>query len=190
MKKPNHISSPSPKNKIRESKFVLVKKNLKRDKDKTPISVDFSVQEENPSLPIGLQGKSEEDDIFEMSGDKRRKEKLLDEARKTILKLGSGRVLHLVKAFENILTLLDSSEDKLEDQTNNNLERRFSSTLFNPSDLLPTVENLGLCSSLDGKSSKISAMNFLLKQKKQIHHLQVLEAVDGKDEHSRLPPSL
>ncbi|CAH1414290.1 unnamed protein product [Lactuca virosa] len=139
MKKPNHISSPSPKNKIRESKFVVVKKNLKRDKDKTPISVDckckasgnlekcvcvayetlrasqegffnrseVSVQEENLSLPVGLQGKSEEDYVFEMSGDKRRKEKLLDEARKSIPKPGSGRVLHLVKAFENILTLPD-----------------------------------------------------------------------------------
>ncbi|CAH1420683.1 unnamed protein product [Lactuca virosa] len=157
MKKPNHISSPSLKNKIRESKFVVAKKNSKRDKDKTLISVDWlfnrsevSVQEENPSLPVGLQGKSEEDDVFEMSGDKRRKEKLLDEPRKSIPKPGSGRVLHLVKAFENILTLPDSNEDELEDQTNNNLERRFSYTSFNPFDLLLTIENLGLCSSLDG----------------------------------------
>ncbi|CAI9265698.1 unnamed protein product [Lactuca saligna] len=58
MKKPNHISSPSPKNKIPESKFVVAKENSKRDKDKTPISVDC------------LQGKSEEDDVFEMSGNK------------------------------------------------------------------------------------------------------------------------
>nr|KAJ0211879.1 hypothetical protein LSAT_V11C400222280 [Lactuca sativa] len=168
---PNQISSPSPKNKIRERKFVVAKKNSKRDKDKSLISVDCKckvngnsynflyvayetlrasqerffnrsevvVQEEKSILPLGVQGKSEEDDVFETSGDKRRREKLLDEARKSIPKPGSGRVLHLVKAFENILTLPDSNEDELEDQTNNNPKRRFSSTSFNPSDLLGDV---------------------------------------------------
>ncbi|CAH1420269.1 unnamed protein product [Lactuca virosa] len=33
MKKPNQISLPSPKNKIRARKFVAAKKNSKRDKD-------------------------------------------------------------------------------------------------------------------------------------------------------------
>ncbi|KAL7604595.1 hypothetical protein Lser_V15G20293 [Lactuca serriola] len=117
---------------------------------------EVAVQEENPSLPVGLQGKSEEDDVFETSGDKRRREKLLDEARKSIPEPGSGRVLHLVKAFENILTLPDSNEDEFEDQTNSNPERRFSSTSFSPSDLLLTAENLGLRSSLDGSHGSTS----------------------------------
>ncbi|KAI3500699.1 hypothetical protein L1887_36523 [Cichorium endivia] len=199
-KKPNLISSPSPKNKIRERKFVVAKKNTKREKDKTPISVDckckangnsgkclcvayetlrasqegffnrsvnpslagseVAVQEENPSLPVSLQGKSEEDEVFETSGDKRRREKLLDEARKSIPAPGSGRVLHLVKAFENILTLPDSNEEEFEDQTNRNSERPFSSSSFNPSDLLLTAESLGLhSSSLDGSHGSISNRN-------------------------------
>ena len=79
----------------------------------------------------------------------------MDKARKSIHEPGSGRVLHLVKAFENILTLPNSNEDELGDQTNNNLERRFFFTSFNPSDLLLTTENLWLCSSLDGSHGRL-----------------------------------
>ncbi|CAI9293674.1 unnamed protein product [Lactuca saligna] len=95
-------------------------------------------------------------DISETSGDKRRRKKLLDEARKSNLEPRSGRVLNLVKAFENILTLPYSNEDELEDHINNNPKRRFSFTSFNPSDLLLIAENLGLSSSLDGNHGSTS----------------------------------
>ncbi|KAL4582011.1 hypothetical protein LXL04_006548 [Taraxacum kok-saghyz] len=181
MKKPNQICSPSPKNKIRERKFVVAKKNSKKEKDKTLVSVDckcnasgnldkclcvayetlrasqegfFNRSVNHPSLPVGLEGKSEADKAFETSGEKRTREKLLDEARKSIPEPGSGRVLHLVKAFENILTLPDSN-DELDDQT------RFSSSSFNPSgsDLLLTAESLGLRSSFDGSHGSTSTRN-------------------------------
>ncbi|KAL4577304.1 hypothetical protein LXL04_013410 [Taraxacum kok-saghyz] len=39
-KKPNQVASPSPRNKIRERKFVVAKKNSKKEKSKTPASVN------------------------------------------------------------------------------------------------------------------------------------------------------
>ncbi|KVH92667.1 TPX2-like protein [Cynara cardunculus var. scolymus] len=204
-KKPNQIGSPSPRNKIRERKFVVAKKNSKREKDKTLISVDckckaggnsnrcfcvayetlrasqeeffknpivmnpsladseVAVQEDeekktngNPNLP---EAKSEEDEVVEKSGEK----------RKSIPEPGSGRVMNLVKAFENILTLpkSDESGDKgqeeeqqLEDGTKRDSNWEFSSSSFFPSDLLITAESLGLrsrvSSSLDSSHGSIA----------------------------------
>ncbi|KAF8408190.1 hypothetical protein HHK36_007332 [Tetracentron sinense] len=47
---------------------------------------------------------------------KRRRDKLLEEARNSIPEAGSGRVLHLVKAFERILSLPSSKDSKGEEE--------------------------------------------------------------------------
>ncbi|XP_076930751.1 microtubule-destabilizing protein 60-like [Bidens hawaiensis] len=181
----NKIYSPSPKNRIRERKFVVAKKNSNRDKSETLVSVNCkctagadssrcvcvayetlrasqegffksqiegSVQEEvigNPSLSI--EGEIEVTDTeTETSGEKRRREKIPEP--------GSGRVMHLVKAFENIL-VLPKSGDEDDEKEKRDSKWEFSSASFEANELLLTVENLGLCSrvssSLDGNRGSL-----------------------------------
>ncbi|KAD4887997.1 hypothetical protein E3N88_20070 [Mikania micrantha] len=189
-------NSPSPKNRIRERKFVVAKKNAKREKNKTQISVDCkckagnsnrcvcvayetlrasqeeffrnqsetAVKEEevkeivteNPNLPILIEGKCEEDGVAETSGEKRRRDALLEVGRQGVPE--PGRVMHLVKAFENILTLPKLNDDvekekNEEEEEAENVKKRDSKWEFS-SDVLLTAENLGLSvsSSLDGSS--------------------------------------
>ncbi|XP_023771423.1 microtubule-destabilizing protein 60 isoform X1 [Lactuca sativa] len=88
LKKPNQVASPSPRNKIRERKFVVAKKNSKREKSNTPTSVDckckassnskkclcvayetlrasqegfFNIGSANPCLPVGSEVEKEEE---------------------------------------------------------------------------------------------------------------------------------
>ncbi|MFS7970924.1 hypothetical protein Hanom_Chr09g00826631 [Helianthus anomalus] len=204
------ICSPSPKKKIRERKFVVAKKNAKRENNKTLGSVnckckagvdssrclcvayetlrasqegffksqiEAAVKEEeekeiesgNPNLPVSNEAKSEEDGVVETSGEKRRREKLLDSGT------GSGRVMSLIKAFENKLTLpkvddddddddddveKEKEEERVEDWKKCDSKWEFSSSSFCSPDLLLTAENLGLdsrvSSSLDSKRGSIS----------------------------------
>ncbi|KAI3726149.1 hypothetical protein L1987_65946 [Smallanthus sonchifolius] len=193
------ICSPSPKKKIRERKFVVAKKNSKRENNKTLISVDCKckagsnssrclcvayetlrasqedffknqseekeTETENPNLPVLIEGKSEEGEVVETSGEKRIRDKLLDAARQDVPEPGSGRVMHLVKAFENILTLPKANDDvdKEQEQEEHGKKRdskwEFSSSSFCTTDLLLTAENLGLhsrvSSSLDSNHGSI-----------------------------------
>ncbi|KAD4887932.1 hypothetical protein E3N88_20005 [Mikania micrantha] len=189
-------NSPSPKKRIRERKFVVAKKNAKREKNKTQTSVDCkckagnsnrcvcvayetlrasqeeffrnqsetAVKEEevkeivteNPNLPILIEGKCEEDGVAETSGEKRRRDALLEVGRQGVPE--PGRVMHLVKAFENILTLPKLNDDvekekNEEEEEAENVKKRDSKWEFS-SDVLLTAENLGLSvsSSLDGSS--------------------------------------
>ncbi|KAI8027903.1 hypothetical protein LOK49_LG02G03984 [Camellia lanceoleosa] len=48
---------------------------------------------------------------------KRRREKLLEEARESVLEPGSGRVMHLVKAFEKLLAIPKDSDQMDEKQS-------------------------------------------------------------------------
>ncbi|KAL8144451.1 hypothetical protein V2J09_017483 [Rumex salicifolius] len=124
-------------------------------------------QAESPDAPLGN------------SSIKRRREKLMEEARESIPATGSGRVLHLVQAFEKLLTLPKKSEKKDEKEAED-LKRGMkwalpglqrpkapetleSSSSFCPENLVFTAESLGfgsqVSSSFDdshGSSSRSS----------------------------------
>ncbi|KAL3344613.1 hypothetical protein AABB24_023850 [Solanum stoloniferum] len=112
----------------------------------------------------------------EMSGGdiKRRRERLLEEARQSVPETGSGRVKHLVKAFEKLLSIPktkgceekgENDENEAEDSSKEQKwalpglqppkipEIQVSSSSFSPSDFFLNSESLGLdlrcASSLD-----------------------------------------
>lgn len=83
---------------------------------------------------------------------KRRRDRLLEEARKSVPE--RGKVMHLVQAFEKLLTI-PKEEDEPEEESGNKAtkwalpglqppEAQESSSTFCPSDLFLTSENLGL----------------------------------------------
>ncbi|XP_024974638.1 uncharacterized protein LOC112512719 [Cynara cardunculus var. scolymus] len=207
LKKPNPVTSPSPipRNKIRERKFVVAKKNSKGGKPKTPASVNckckasvnpkkclcvayetlrasqdefFKIDEEqkktlteNPNLMSEFEGKLSEGEIVEAYDEKvsahvKRRDKLLEVARQSIPKC--GRVMHLVKAFENALTLPKSNTETENEEQNKDLEEetrkvlkwelpglrpRAPVTEFSSPDLFLTPESLGLDSRISSCSS-------------------------------------
>lgn len=97
---------------------------------------------------------------------KRRRDKLMEVARENVPEPGSGRVMHLVKAFEKLLSFPKSNnpdekdEQEIEDdkkstkwalpglQTTGDSETQVSSSSFCPSDFFLTSESLGLDSRL------------------------------------------
>ncbi|KAI4352492.1 hypothetical protein L6164_006741 [Bauhinia variegata] len=251
IKNPNPVVY-SPQNKIRQRKFVVAKKNLKKGEEGSRVRCKckeknggnakkclcvayenlrasqedfFKNRDENEengnkdqsnacdsaereleevietSLMIqdlriedGYEGKVEESDHGATNGSentdagetespnqmgistvKRRREKLLEEARMSVPESGSGKVRHLVKAFERLLTIPSSkeSEEQKEDTVPEESKKKpvkwalpglqhpkadeteeFSSS-FCPSDLLLTSESLGLdpCASVSSSSS-------------------------------------
>lgn len=108
---------------------------------------------------------------------KRRRDKLIEETRKSVPEC--GRVMHLVKAFENLLSVQISkvSDDQEQKEVDNNnsiklalpglqppskvYETQVSSSSFCPSDLFLTSESLGLnpqasvSSSWDGSLGRL-----------------------------------
>ncbi|KAJ7974330.1 protein TPX2 [Quillaja saponaria] len=104
---------------------------------------------------------------------KRRRDKLLEEARRSVPEPGSGRVMHLVQAFEKLLSIpisKNSDEKEEEDKQlegNKNIPKwalpglqppkapdsQVSSSSFCPSELFLTSENLGLDSRISVSSS-------------------------------------
>ena len=61
---------------------------------------------------------NEDDDNGSLEGSsnvKRRRDKLLEEARNSVPESGSGRVMHLVKAFEKLLSMPKSKKDEEEE---------------------------------------------------------------------------
>jgi hypothetical protein len=115
---------------------------------------------------------NESDSQIGSSTIKRRRDKLLEEARKSVPEPGSGRVMHLVKAFEKLLSIpsskdSDEKEEKEEEENKKEAmkwalpglqvpkvaETQFSSSSFCPSDLFLTSENLGLDSRISVSSS-------------------------------------
>ncbi|CAH9088810.1 unnamed protein product [Cuscuta epithymum] len=118
---------------------------------------------------------------------KRTRDRLLEEARENVPEPGSGRVKHLVKAFEKLLSIRKSkdSEEAEEDETNKGLkwalpglpppiphEAHASSSSFCPSEYFLTSESLGLAprlassfSSQGSISSRISAGARMIRRK-------------------------
>ncbi|XP_034705900.1 protein WVD2-like 4 isoform X2 [Vitis riparia] len=224
----------SPRNKIRERKFVVAKKNSKKERAASAVTckckdkvgdnakkclcvayenlrasqeeffkirdasegragVEEGGGEENPviqnyEIGDGYEGKVENgDDLGEMeplseSGSacvKRRRDRLLEEARNSGPVSGSGRVAHLVQAFEKLLSVptTKDSDQKDENESKENKEgmkwalpglqqpkvseTQASASSFCPSELLLTAEKLGLdsqvSSSWDSSNGSISS---------------------------------
>lgn len=129
----------------------------------------------NPKIDICCEGKLGEKNCLETneiicSSVKRRREKLLEEARESVPEPGSGRVMYLVKAFESLLSIPKPTEsDKIDGKHSEDEKKRMkwalpglqprvseqqvSSSSFCPSDFFLTSESLGLdlqvSSSLD-----------------------------------------
>ncbi|KGN52502.1 uncharacterized protein LOC101204950 [Cucumis sativus] len=235
----------SPKYKIRERKFVVAKKNQKKEKtgkSKTDCKCDVgngsdskkclclayetlrASQEEffkNQNGGIGeiraeieleeemerklmiqdlqneegietenhdVNGESESPEQVSSSIIKRRRERLLETARNSVPETGSGKVKHLVLAFEKLRTIqvakeeTDENEEKQLENQDKPIEEKSkvmkwalpglpppkvieSSSSFCPSELFLTSENLGLdsrasvSSSWDGSRGSISSRN-------------------------------
>lgn len=249
-KNPNPNLMVSPRNKIRERRFVIAKKNLKKDnlaskvlckckekygsnglnkclctayeilrasqeeffknrgggeeeeeEDSKRAEIEGEEGEEEKKCLVedlefgdGYEGKVEEDDDFEVIGFcneegseeiksrtemgsstiKRRRDMVLEEARKSAPQPGSGHVKHLVKAFERLLSIPKSSEEKEDKESDEDDDNKISNhnankvmkwalpglqqpevsetqeslSSFCPSDLFLTSENLGLESRL------------------------------------------
>lgn len=239
-KNPNRISSPSPCNKIRERKFVVAKKNSKKEKSNTSTAAaackctvsgkksnkclcvayetlrasqeeffknrgqiddqcelldraENEVEEEelkNSKIENCAEGKLGQNEIEQSSetgstNAKRTRERLLEEARKNEPEPGSGKVMHLVKAFEKLLSIpktkessdqVDDGEEELEEDSKKGMkwalpglqqprvfETQVSSSSFCPSDFFLTSENLGLdcrvSSSLDSNHGRLVLVN-------------------------------
>ncbi|XP_076903221.1 microtubule-destabilizing protein 60-like [Bidens hawaiensis] len=170
----NKIYSPPLKNRIRERKFVVAKKkNSNKDKNKTLVSVNckckagadssrcvcvayetLRASQEGFFKRQKIEGSVQEEEVIGNPSSPVIETETSGEKRKKIPEPGSGRVMHLVKAFENILTLPktgdeDDEKDK-EEEAGDGEERdskwEFSSDSFGANELLLTAENLGLCS--------------------------------------------
>ncbi|KAI3794010.1 hypothetical protein L1987_36635 [Smallanthus sonchifolius] len=113
---------------------------------------------------LGEGGSAEASGEIVSAQVKRRRDKLLEVARQSVPDTGCGRVLHLVKAFENALTLTKSKtaaqnevpDEELEDATMKvpkwelpGLRPKAPVTEFSSPDLFLTPESLGL----DSRSS-------------------------------------
>ncbi|XP_071711065.1 microtubule-destabilizing protein 60-like isoform X2 [Rutidosis leptorrhynchoides] len=178
MKKPNPISSP--KNKIRERKFVVAKKNSKTEKDKTLVSVECKCKaagNTNRCLCVAYETlRASQEEFFKIRNEVAESNadlvtevvvEMPGEKRKSIPEPGSGRVMSLIKAFENKLTLPNSDDEKgdeveeVEDKSESDSKWELDSVSFSASDLLMTADNLGLksrvSSSLDCKHERSSS---------------------------------
>ncbi|XP_010317121.1 microtubule-destabilizing protein 60-like isoform X1 [Solanum lycopersicum] len=141
------------------------------------VPVSISVELRDSSVADELVERGNEDvGRREMSGGtiKRRRERLLEEARQSVPETGSGRVKHLVKAFEKLLSIPktkgceekgENDENEAEDSSKEQKwalpglqppkisETQVSSSSFCPSDFFLNSESLGLdsrrVSSLD-----------------------------------------
>ncbi|KAL6952491.1 hypothetical protein U1Q18_050194, partial [Sarracenia purpurea var. burkii] len=253
-KNPKLAASPSPRNKIRERKFVVAKRNLNKENAisstvscKCKEKVGFNSQkclcvayeslrvsqeeffknrgriddqyhseqlkncegaengveekgeekEKNPlnqtlEIADGCEWKPEEDDDFQSDPDemkqscgmgsstiKRTRDKVLEDARESLPEAGAGKVMHLVRAFERLLTIPKNSDQKDEKESEDDkkgmkwalpglqqpktLETEISSSSFSPSDFFLTSESLGLGSrlrsSLDSNQGRLSPLN-------------------------------
>ncbi|XAR51677.1 hypothetical protein NMG60_11006376 [Bertholletia excelsa] len=219
---PNPVALPSPRNKIRERKFVVAKRNSKKEKINSAIidckckdkvgydsshkclcvayetlrasqeeffkhrgsvedqdnSEQFTsyetpengAEEDEPPKNTLVEALEIEDGVeMGKSNVKRRREKLLKEARENGPEAGSGRVLLLVKAFEGLLTMPKSKDADQKDGGESEdiqkemkwalpglqrgvLESQAFSSSFCQSDFFLTSESLGLDSRASSSS--------------------------------------
>ncbi|KAL2523165.1 TPX2 (targeting protein for Xklp2) protein family [Forsythia ovata] len=107
-------------------------------------------------------------DVNGETGIKRRRGRQLKEGRECVPGPGSGKVMHLVKAFEKLLSIpksSDSEEKEVDEEEDTNTEMKkpievpatqVSSSSFCPSDVFLTFESLGL-DSVSHRSSSLDS---------------------------------
>ncbi|KAK1352365.1 TPX2 domain-containing protein [Heracleum sosnowskyi] len=159
-------------------------RNLKsvRDCDKDENQIREEEEEEEAINSIDRDVNLDESEVIGETGSatlKRRRDKLLEEARRSVPE--SGRVMHLVKAFEKLLSIqklkdFDKEDDKEGEDAKKGVkwalpglqsdkvpETQVSASSLCPSDLLLTSESLGLDSlvgsSLDGSQGSFIVSN-------------------------------
>lgn len=185
----NRLSSPCAKKKIRERKFVIAKKRSRSEESDSSSAAAYvdcdkcekaagksnclcvayeslrASHEEFFNNQSPVQNEVDFDRVSECveSGESRLKksrERLLEEARQSVPEPGSGRVMHLVKAFEKLLMIPKSVDsDEIEGENEKKAIKwalpglqqptRFSSS---SSDFSLTPESLGLYSSVSFSS--------------------------------------
>ncbi|KAK2663301.1 hypothetical protein Ddye_001875 [Dipteronia dyeriana] len=252
----------SPRNKIRERKFVVAKKkNSKKEKEGSSVSQNFEckckerfggnvkkclclayenlrasqeeffkvrsgfMEEKGESYDVKALVRAESDDVGEEETEKglenedgcgglpgqkgsstvkRRRDKLLEEARNSVPEC--GKVLHLVKAFEKLLSIPKSKESdgKESEQIDDDKEGMkwalpglqpppkvpetlvSSCSSFGPSDLILTAENLGLdsrasvSSSWDSSQGSISSMTSNGGRRSRRNSSESIETLGGR----------
>ncbi|KAK4767590.1 hypothetical protein SAY86_015340 [Trapa natans] len=224
-KNSNTSTYVSPRNRIRERRFIVAKKKGRKQETIGDLKVACKCQEKGSDgnskkcLCVAYENlrASQEEFIKNQSGSreetrerkqengemekgqmmpqtgsstyKRRRDRLMEEARKSVPESGAGKVMHLVKAFERIMsipkeTAADSNDNKESEEGENvKVEKRpvkwpipglqppkvpqdhSSVSSFSPSELMLSAENLGLdsiaslSSSWNGSGGSTSSRN-------------------------------
>ncbi|KAI7741421.1 hypothetical protein M8C21_000881 [Ambrosia artemisiifolia] len=167
------VTSPSPRNKIRDRKFVVAKKNSKREKSVNSAYESLRVSQDEFKKTGNVIEDEQKENLIENCDSvtefdeksalvKRRRDKVLEVARESVPDAGMGRVLHLVKAFENALTITKAKKVDAESEDGSvkvvkwelpGLRPKAPVTEFCSVDVLLTPESLGL----DSRSSCCSS---------------------------------
>ncbi|XP_019442733.1 PREDICTED: suppressor of Mek1-like isoform X2 [Lupinus angustifolius] len=180
--KNNHNDAATAYNNLRASQEEFFNnrsyenEGIEEEEDTNSVSIEIDVENNN---------EEESKEIISMSSNvvKRRREMVLEEARNSVPENGVGRVMHLVKAFEKLLSIPNSKNEDDEDDNNNNKNKNVmkwalpglqqkcdqinSDSLFCQSDLVLTSQNLGLdqkvsvsvSSSWDSSHASVSSRN-------------------------------
>ncbi|KAK6152615.1 hypothetical protein DH2020_012254 [Rehmannia glutinosa] len=184
------------------------------DLDKVRECDDGSENEDIKANPVGQntgidnEGEKERnDDSSESNGEngelglKRSRDRLLEEARKSVPEAGSGRVMHLVKAFEKLRMMPKSvvSEEKeveddkkvvkwalpgLQQPPKVSEAQIFSSSSSSPSDFYLTSESLGLDS---GRSYSLDSSQGRGRCKEEEEFMKKLHQMLEEEEKLRVP---
>ncbi|KAG4922709.1 hypothetical protein JHK86_051522 [Glycine max] len=220
-KNPNKVDYFSPKNKIRQRKFLVAKKKKekKAEEEGSGAAADSckckasgaNANENNKCVCVAYNNlRKSQEEFFKNNDDgvvddgeeegfesvvveeekgesllgngevgglvvKRRRERLMEEARKSVLpQSGSGKVMHLVKAFEKLLSIPKTKEEEDEDGSQDQervgkwalpglQQQQVSEISFCPPNCVLTSQNLGLdpgasvSSSWDSSRASVSS---------------------------------
>ncbi|XP_017614870.1 microtubule-destabilizing protein 60-like isoform X1 [Gossypium arboreum] len=154
----------SPRNKLRERKFVVAKKKLKKERsdDSNPnVGIDCKCKEKSSGnskkcLCVAYENlRASQEDFFKNKAETEVEVEVEEEAMDSVPE--AGKVMNLVKAFERLLTTPNSkeSEDRSDEkepkeENDNNKKKK---ALKWPSEFVLTAENLGLDRRFSASSS-------------------------------------
>nr|KJB75641.1 hypothetical protein B456_012G049600 [Gossypium raimondii] len=154
----------SPRNKLRERKFVVAKKKLKKERsdDSNPnVGVDCKCKEKSSGnskkcLCVAYENlRASQEDFFKNKAETEVEVEVEEEAMNSVPE--AGKVMNLVKAFERLLTTPNSkesddrSDEKEQKEENDNNKKK--KPLKWPSEFVLTAENLGLDRRFSASSS-------------------------------------
>ncbi|KAF7803058.1 Protein TPX2 [Senna tora] len=168
---------PAPKNPP-QRRFVTAKKKnpVKKQDDAVSNSKNENqIEEEEEENSLANDETEPAEGAGSSTKVKRRRERVLEEARRSVPEGGCGKVMHLVKAFEELMSIPASKKKEETENNNNNSNEKamkwalpglqlrpsmaaheteeVSSSSFCPSDLVLTFESLGLDPPISGSSS-------------------------------------